>query len=46
MYDLMVEKLAVLEGLSEQGLIDLFYGDETHISSEGYEQYGWQFPKR
>jgi transposase len=36
--------LQELEKLSEQGLIELFYGDETHISSEGYVPYGWQFP--
>lgn len=22
----------------------MFYGDETHVSSEGYVPYGWQFP--
>jgi transposase len=22
----------------------LFYGDESHVSSEGYVPYGWQFP--
>jgi hypothetical protein len=36
--------LRELESLSEQGLIDLFYGDESHVSSEGYVPYGWQFP--
>jgi transposase len=30
--------------LSEQGKIDLFYGDESHVCSEGYVPYGWQFP--
>jgi transposase len=25
-------------------LIDLFYGDESQVSSEGYCPYGWQFP--
>lgn len=30
--------------MSEKGAIDLFYADETHISSEGYVPYGWQFP--
>jgi len=30
--------------LSEQGLIDLYYGDESHVCSEGYVPYGWQFP--
>lgn len=33
-----------LEKLSETGLIDLFYGDESRVSSEGYVPYGWQFP--
>ena len=27
--------------MSEKGVIDLFYADETHISSEGYVPYGW-----
>ncbi len=31
-----------LEKLAEQGLIDLFYGDQTQVSSEGYVPYGWQ----
>jgi transposase len=30
--------------LSEKSLIDLFYGDESQVSSEGYVPYGWQFP--
>jgi hypothetical protein len=33
-----------LEKLSEAGLIDLFYGDESRVSSEGNVSYGWQFP--
>ena len=33
-----------MEKLSQQGLIDLFYGDESHVCSEGYVPYGWQFP--
>jgi hypothetical protein len=36
--------LQELERLSEQGFIDLFYGDESRVSSEGYVPYGWQFP--
>jgi transposase len=36
--------LQELESLSQQGLIDIFYGDESHVSSEGYVPYGWQFP--
>lgn len=33
-----------MEELSAQGLIKLFYADESHICSEGYVPYGWQFP--
>lgn len=36
--------LAELESLSEQGLIKLYYADESHVCSEGYVPYGWQFP--
>lgn len=32
-----------MEGLSEQGLIKLFYADESHVCSQGYVPYGWQF---
>lgn len=38
-----VERLAVLETLAAQGQIDLFFGDESRVSSEGYVPYGWQF---
>lgn len=30
--------------MSKEGKIDLYYGDETHVCSEGYVPYGWQFP--
>jgi len=30
--------------LSQHSIIDLFYGDESRICSEGYVPYGWQFP--
>jgi transposase len=33
-----------LENLSQNGLIDLFYGDESHVCQQGYVPYGWQFP--
>lgn len=33
-----------MEKLSEFGLIDLYYGDESHVCTEGYVPYGWQFP--
>lgn len=36
--------MAQLEELSQDGLIDLFYSDESHVCSEGYVPYGWQFP--
>ena len=42
-YQLQVEKLQQLEDMSVEGRIDLYYGDETHICSEGYVHYGWQF---
>jgi hypothetical protein len=35
--------LAELEKLSEQKTIDLYYGDQSSVSSEGYVPYGWQF---
>lgn len=44
MYASKKADLQELEKLAEQGLIDIFYGDESHISSEGYVPYGWQFP--
>ncbi len=43
MYALKIELIADLERLAQQGLIDLFYGDESHVCSEGYVPYGWQF---
>ena len=30
--------------MSRDQKIDLYYGDETHVCSEGYVPYGWQFP--
>ena len=43
-YDYKVESLNKAEKLSQQGLIDIFSGDETHVSQEGNVPYGWQFP--
>lgn len=34
----------MLEALAQAGKIDLLYGDESRVSSEGYVAYGWQFP--
>lgn len=42
-YDSKVRQLALLEERSENAEIDLFYGDETQVSKEGYVPYGWQF---
>lgn len=36
------EKLQELESLSSQGSIDLYYGDESHVCTEGYVPYAWQ----
>jgi transposase len=42
-YELKVEALKILEEMSEQGLIDLYYGDESRISLEPCVPYAWQF---
>ena len=38
-----VEALKVLEEMSEQGLMDLYYGDESRISLQPCVPYAWQF---
>lgn len=30
--------------MSQSGEIDLYNGDESHVCSQGYVPYGWQFP--
>jgi hypothetical protein len=42
-YALKVEGLKLLEQISEQGLIDLYYGDESRVSLEPCVPYAWQF---
>jgi transposase len=42
-YELKKEGLAVLERLSERGLIELLYGDESRVSEQPCVPYGWQF---
>lgn len=37
------QALGLLEAQSRAGHIDLYYGDETRVSEEGYVPYGWQF---
>ena len=44
LYEYKVEKLQELERKAEDGKIDLYYADESHICTEGYVPYGWQFP--
>ena len=44
MYALRAACLAKLERLSEQGRLDLFYGDESGVSLEPCVPYAWQFP--
>lgn len=34
-----------MEKLADAGKIDLFYGDETHVSRQGYVPSGWHFPR-
>jgi len=43
LYAYKTEKLQELEKQAFAGLIDLYYGDESHICTEGYVPYGWQF---
>ncbi len=42
-YSYKLGRLRELEELDQQGAINLFYGDESHVCSEGYVPYGWQF---
>lgn len=37
------EALSLIEEQSQAGTIDLYYGDESSVSEEGYVPYGWQF---
>ena len=43
LYEYKTEKLQELERQANAGQIDLYYGDESHICTEGYVPYGWQF---
>lgn len=43
LYAYKTEKLHELVKQEREGLIDLYYGDESHICTEGYVPYGWQF---
>lgn len=35
--------MSILEEQSKSGSIDLYYGDETQVSTQGFVPYGWQF---
>lgn len=43
LYAYKSEKLQELEIQAKDGFIDLYFGDESHICTEGYVPYGWQF---
>ncbi len=43
LYAYKTEKLQELVQQEKDGLIDLYYGDESHICTERYVPYGWQF---
>lgn len=43
MFEVRKEALSLLEQQSQQGHLDLYYGDETKVSTQGYVPYGWQF---
>ena len=42
-YEHKKERLKELEALNNEGHIDLFFGDESHVCTHGYVPYGWQF---
>lgn len=42
-YAYKTEKLQEPVRQEKDGIIDLYYGDESHICTEGYVPYGWQF---
>lgn len=42
-YTYKKELLQELEYQWELGLIDLYYGDESHVCTEGYVPYAWKF---
>ena len=42
-YALKRDYLLALEALSEQGKLDLFYGEESRVSLQPCVPYAWQF---
>ncbi|RGN59310.1 IS630 family transposase [Bacteroides sp. OM05-10AA] len=43
LYEYKTEKLQELEQLERDGRINLYFADESHVCTEGYVPYGWQF---
>jgi transposase len=43
LYEYKIKKLQELERLEIDGKINLFFADESHVCTEGYVPYGWQF---
>ena len=43
MCEIRKEALRLIEQQAELGNIDLYYGDESRISEQGYVPYAWQF---
>ena len=43
LYEVRKETLSLIEQQAELGNIDLYYGDETRFSEQGYVPYAWQF---
>ena len=43
LYAYKTEKLQELENQAKEGRIDIYYADESHVCTEGYVPYGWQF---
>lgn len=43
LYSYKKEKLQELESLDSKGKIELYYADESHVCTDGYVPYGWQF---
>ena len=41
--ELKTFQLQELDSLWRRGLIDLYFGDESHVCTDGYVPYGWQF---
>lgn len=44
LYVYKTQKLQELEQLEGDGKINLYFADESHVCTEGYVPYGWQFP--